>query len=597
MLTRPIPAHISLLMIAPPESNSSLLPKSRMLITLGLMLFAGFLLTSAVSYLVSRNSIRQAILQNELPLSSNNIYSEIQRDLFEPILISSLMANDTFVKDWIQTGEKDESAIVRYLAHIQQRYGTITSFLVSNQTFKYYHSDKILKIVSETNPADDWFFRVRGITSDYEINVDPDMANKNAMTIFINYRILDNEGKFLGATGVGLTVSAVKALMQDYRTRYHRDVYFYDLEGKLVLHGFDDSEGNKPLLSDHHSEEAMRQVLAQIAEGKTNINISGVGKNNAMANYRYIPELHWILVVEQISDGTRPILFQSLGLNLLICLLTAIALLSIIRKTVLRYQRNLEARNRQLQEKNAQIEQQAHDLTNANRKLDAMHQEKDEFIGITVHDLKNPLNSVIGFSDLLQLDTTITGEPKQYVNYISASSRYMLEQVESLLKLTELETPSELQLVPLDATATVRQAARDYGFHAKVKDISLVLNLPDEPVTARANEKWLESSISNLISNAVKYSPEGTTVTISLVQKETSVKISVRDQGEGIPNDEKGRLFRKFERLSPRPTGGESSSGLGLYLVRQMITRMGGDVRYENEKGSGSVFTISVPRA
>lgn len=584
-------------MNAPPEPKSSLLPKSRMLITLGLMLFAGFLLTSAVSYLVSRNSIRQAILQNELPLSSNNIYSEIQRDLFEPILISSLMANDTFVKDWIKEGEQDENAIVRYLAHIQQRYGTITSFLVSDQTLKYYHSDKVLKVVSETNPADNWFFRVRGIKSDYEINVDPDMANKNAMTIFINYRILDSEGKFLGATGVGLTVSAVKALMQDYRTRYHRDVYFYDLEGKLVLHGFDDSNGNTPPLSDHHSEEAMRQVLAQIAEGKTNINISGVGKNNAMANYRYIPELHWILVVEQISDGTRPILFQSLGLNLLICLITAIALLSIIRKTVLRYQRNLEARNRQLQEKNAQIEQQAHDLTEANRKLDAMHQEKDEFIGITVHDLKNPLNSVIGFSDLLQLDPAITGEPKQYVTYISTSSRYMLEQVESLLKLTELETPSELPLVSLDATATTRKAAQDYSFHAQAKDIALVLNLPNDPVMARANEKWLESSISNLISNAIKYSPERTTVTISLTQKDTAVEISVKDQGEGIPNDEKDRLFRKFERLSPRPTGGESSSGLGLYLVRQMITRMGGDVRYDSDKGGGASFTISVPRA
>jgi len=417
------------------------------------------------------------------------------------------------------------------------------------------------------------------------------------MTIFINYRVLDNDGKFLAATGVGLTVNAVKALMQDYRTRYHRDVYFYDRQGKLVLHGLGDEADEKQLLSDHHSEEVMHSLLAQIDQGKTNLNISGVGKNNAMANYRYIPELDWILVVEQTSDGTRPILFQSFGLNLLICLITSVILLSIIRKTVLRYQENLESRNRQLFQKTVQTEKQAAELAEANRKLDAMHQEKDEFIGIIVHDLKNPLASVLGFSDLLLQESSVAGEPRQYVNYISVSSRSMLEQVEDLLKLTELEAPSDVQLKTLDAATIVRGAAQDYGFHAQAKEIALTLDLPGQPVPVRANEKWLLSSIGNLVSNAIKYSPSGAKVAITLQPKETEVEISVKDYGEGLSREEAERLFRKFERLSPQPTGGESSSGLGLYLVRQMVLRMGGRVRCESEKGVGSTFTITLPLA
>lgn len=579
----------------PPENKQVLMPKSRMLAILGVMLFIGFLLTSTVSYLVSRNSIRKTILQNELPLSSNNIYSEIQRDLFEPILISSLMANDTFVKDWIQRGELNEQDITEYLKHIQERYGTITSFLVSEATRKYYHSDHVLKTVREDNPADEWFFRVRKMTSDYEINVDPDMANKNAMTIFINYRTLDKDGKFLAATGVGLSVNAVKALMQDYRHRYNRDVYFYNRHGKLVLHSLDENPNEEQLLSDHHSREIMQSILSQIAGGKTDLNISVVGQDGTLANYRYIPELEWILVVEQKSDGTRSILFQSFGLNFLICLLTSVVLLTIIRKTVLRYQQNLELRNQQLHQKNTQIEKQATELAEANQKLDAMHREKDEFIGITVHDLKSPLTSVLGFSDLLLQEASLTGEPREFANYISVSSRSMLEQVEELLKLTELETPSQVRTDIIDAVTAVRRAAHDYAFHAQAKEISLVLNIPTEVVAIRANEKWVVSSIGNLISNAVKYSPIKAQITISLQKKKQHVEISVKDQGEGLSEEDQERLFRKFERLGPRPTAGESSSGLGLYLVQQMILRMKGTVTCQSAKGQGSTFTVMLP--
>ncbi len=116
--------------------------RSRLLVFLGTMLFLGFLATSTISYLISRDSIRTAILQNELPLSSNNIYSEIQHDLFRPILISSLMANDTFVKTWLTQGETDESAITDYLSHIRKKYGTITAFLVSEKTRKYYNAPR-----------------------------------------------------------------------------------------------------------------------------------------------------------------------------------------------------------------------------------------------------------------------------------------------------------------------------------------------------------------------------------------------------------------------------------------------------------------------
>ncbi|MCK9587865.1 MAG: sensor histidine kinase [Terrimicrobiaceae bacterium] len=567
-----------------------------MLFLLGGLLFAGFLLTTGASYWVSRDAIRKTILDDELPLTSDNIYSEIQRDLFEPILISSLMANDTFVKDWIQSGEKDVERIVKYLHQIQLRYGTITSFLVSNATSNYYHSNQVLKKVSEGNPLDAWFFRVRGMTKDYEINVDPDMANKNAMTIFINYRVTDREGRFLGATGVGLAVNAVKTLMQNYRRRYHRDIYFYDRRGKLVLNSLGDGPGADRRLPDHVSGGTFREVVADLASGKTEVVRSVVGTNGGLLNYRYIPELDWILVVEQSVDGTRGILLKSLGLNFLICLLTSIGLLGIIRATILRYQQNLESRNCQLQKKNGQIENQAAELAKANARLDAMHREKDEFIGITAHDLKNPLNSVFGFAQLLLDNPSVKDEAREYVGYIHNSSREMLDHVDSLLTLLELDDPVRLDLRDFDARPHLECRANDFRFQAAAKNISISCDFGDGPIPVHANQKGLADVLGNLLSNAVKYSPIGGKVKVAVQAGPEEIRISVKDEGEGISPDEQPRLFQKFGRLSPRPTDGESSSGLGLFIVSQLAGRMGGRVWCESKKGAGATFTVAFPR-
>jgi hypothetical protein len=178
-----------------------------------------------------------AIVAQELPLTSSNIYSEIQKDLVRPVLISSTMAHDTFVREWVIAGEQDPEAMARYLREIKTRYGAFSSFFVSERSGRYYTGDGILKQVSPTAPRDAWYYRVRTLQDPYELNVDLDLANQDAMTIFINYRVFDFDGNFLGVTGVGLTVDAVRRLIEDYQQRFQRTLYFVDAEGKIVLFG------------------------------------------------------------------------------------------------------------------------------------------------------------------------------------------------------------------------------------------------------------------------------------------------------------------------------------------------------------------------
>jgi len=214
---------------------------------LGVLLVVGFTATSLSSFFVSRDALERALTDDALPLTGDTIFSEIQRDLLRPVFISSLMAHDTFVRDWLLSGEQDQDRIVRYLREVKERYGTITSFLVSDRTGAYYYADGKLKVVSQDDRTDAWFFRVRALTEPYETNVDADLANRNTTTIFINYRILDYDGRFLGATGVGLTTDTVSRLIADYQRRYQRRIYFVDHGGSIVLSGAGaDERGGSP---------------------------------------------------------------------------------------------------------------------------------------------------------------------------------------------------------------------------------------------------------------------------------------------------------------------------------------------------------------
>ena len=128
------------------------------------LLIIAFTTISLANYYVANRSLNQHIETNTLPLTSDNIYSEVQRDLLQPILVSSLMAQDTFVHDWIDAGEKQPEQMSRYLKAIQDRYNAITAFFVSEQTANYYHSTGIIKQISSSDAADDWYFATRHST-------------------------------------------------------------------------------------------------------------------------------------------------------------------------------------------------------------------------------------------------------------------------------------------------------------------------------------------------------------------------------------------------------------------------------------------------
>lgn len=312
--------------------------KQSIMLALSGLLIVGFLLTSLASFFVSRASLRQQITESSLPLTSDTIYSEIQRDLLKPIFISSLMAQNTFLRDWVINGEQTPSEIARYLKEIQQRYQTVTSFFVSEKTRTYYQAKGILKQVSNINGRDGWYFRVRDMQKDYEINIDPDMSNLDTMTVFINYRVFDFNGNFIGATGVGLTVASVKQLLDTYQQKYGREIYFVDRDGTLTLHG-----RNFPAeVTSLTVKPGVSAFANEILSGKNAVFSFKNQGSTVHLNTRYIPEFGWYLLVEQNEDSAISSIQKTLIINLLICAVLTAIVLFLTHLTIKAYQARIE---------------------------------------------------------------------------------------------------------------------------------------------------------------------------------------------------------------------------------------------------------------
>jgi diguanylate cyclase (GGDEF)-like protein len=307
-------------------------------VALIVLMVVGFLATSVTSYFVARDSITSQISEETLPLTSDNIYSEIQRDLLRPVLISSLMASDTFLRGWALAGETEPEQIRQYLAEIQERYDTITAFFVSDATRNYYHPTGILEQVDISTPEDAWYARVRAMREPYEINVDSDTADRSRLSIFINYRVLDYSGNFIGTTGVGLAVSSVTGLIASYQQRYGRTIYFVDRLGNIRLTS--GSGVTETRLQDRPGLGVLAtQVLSMPSSSLSYRNNDG---ETIFLNSRLVDEFDWYLVVEQQGDATEARIQNALWLNVGLALGIMALVLFAAHFTLRSYQGELE---------------------------------------------------------------------------------------------------------------------------------------------------------------------------------------------------------------------------------------------------------------
>ncbi len=314
--------------------------KVRLILALSIILVIAFVSISIINYRTTRYAVRQEIVFSSLPLLRENIYSEIQRDFIPSINRASLMANNSFLIDWSLAGERNEEQILQYLQEIQNKYGYFSTFFVSAQTKKYYHYSGVLKKVSREDSHDDWFFDFKESGRELDLDVDTNQAANNMLTIFINYRVEDYQGNFLGVTGVGIKMNNFTATLQEKQKKYNRTIFLVDENGTVQAHPNKELIGTVSL----HEQPGIRQIADRIlTRSEEPVNDSYTYRNDTMlVTSRYMPNLAWFLIVEQDETEALSSARRNFIRTILVGVATSIVIIILLIVTINHFQTRLE---------------------------------------------------------------------------------------------------------------------------------------------------------------------------------------------------------------------------------------------------------------
>lgn len=238
----------------------------------------------------------------------------------------------------------------------------------------------------------------------------------------------------------------------------------------------------------------------------------------------------------------------------------------------------------------------------AYEELQELDKVKDEFVSIASHEIRTPLALIKGYSStLLRQELRLTAEKQQkFIQGIDDAANRLVSLIDNLLSVSRIESGRfKINPQPVNIRESIKNSVN--GFQGQLGGHELVLNLSDEELKARCNRDQLEQVITNLISNAIKYSPSGGQIIIDARRQiteasgEEKIQISVSDQGSGIPAEHLSRIFEKFYRVETGLTRKTQGTGLGLYICKSIISAYGGEIWAESELNNGTAFFIQLP--
>lgn len=282
------------------------------------------------------------------------------------------------------------------------------------------------------------------------------------------------------------------------------------------------------------------------------------------------------------------LIFQRTGIaGLRLSALGLTLLLIIVRNYV-----NLATLHRDLRhayERLAQQEQQLEQALQTNREMSQ----------IVSHDLRGPLTSVMGYAELLRVSLNRpdpdASKALRYLDSIERNGRRIMSLADKLLDLHRLELGGEVEMGPVDVERVLRQLVEELQVRADQKRIGLALSIPADLPKMHSSEWMVREIAENLLSNALKYTPEGGHVTAAVRADDADLRLEVVDDGLGMSPEDQAKLFTKFFRSGARAVRAEQGTGLGLALTRSMIDKLGGRVEVWSELNRGSRFTVWLP--
>lgn len=280
---------------------------------------------------------------------------------------------------------------------------------------------------------------------------------------------------------------------------------------------------------------------------------------------------------------------------LIIILFSLLIVLVILQVVTIR---KLRARNHLLQLQGEEINKQIKRLAEQHQELKNLHDEKMNIFGIVSHDMKSPLNRIFALTKLFSMDAdNLTEEQKGYLAKMHQVIVDGLNLVRNLMDMRAIEDKG-IEMMPeeINLNNFLIQELKHFKALADMKQISLKYQPVDE-IKIISDKQYLGRIFDNLISNAIKFSPEGKSIHVKLEREDNEIQVSIHDEGPGFKPEEQEKLFRKYQKLSAKPTGGESSTGLGLSIVKNLTEKLGGTVSCESAEGKGAKFIVRLKQS
>jgi PAS domain S-box-containing protein len=260
--------------------------------------------------------------------------------------------------------------------------------------------------------------------------------------------------------------------------------------------------------------------------------------------------------------------------------------------------RDLTERKKAEEQRLAHVEQLLAENA-ARRVAESANQAKSVFLAVMSHELRTPINAIIGYSELLadEIPGALNDQQRKHLDRVRMSARHLLGLIENVLTVSHVEAGKEVLTIDrVDAGALARESAELVAPTAAAKGLRYEVDIPDEPCWVASDAVKVRQILSNLLTNAVKFTERGT-VSLSMQRDGANLRFTVRDTGVGIPPEDQAHVFDRFWQASGLRTGRAGGVGLGLHVVRQLAVMLGGSVALESQVGVGSRFVVSLPVA
>jgi signal transduction histidine kinase len=215
-------------------------------------------------------------------------------------------------------------------------------------------------------------------------------------------------------------------------------------------------------------------------------------------------------------------------------------------------------------------------------------------VGIVAHDLRTPLNQILGYINIIKLlHTDLEKDLKHTIDTIESTAFRLRDMISKILNISSLETGEvTFNKQVLDLKEIIENILIHFNDQAVAKNIQLNLNIHSGRFESLVDKAYFTQIMENLLSNAIKFSPPHKKIHIILKEENNQIIIQVKDEGPGFTEEDKQRLFVKYQKLSAKPTANETSTGLGLSIIKKFTEAMNGSIYVESEEGNGATFIV-----